>query len=66
MVIYSDGNLSGTFSAKWSLTDKKNKFLITDIPSGKTIYDFTIKKLDPKELWLQNDSLLLKFIPWKK
>lgn len=64
MVISRNGTIKGTFDGEWMLTDKKKKILITGAIPGK-IFEFTIKKLDPKELWLENDTLLIKFEPWE-
>jgi len=49
---------------KWELVDKKDKLKITD-DKGVAL-EYTIMKLDNNALWLQNDSLLFKFEPYKK
>lgn len=43
----------------WEFIDNKNKVKITD--ANGVSGEFSIKKLDNDELWLQSDSILFKF-----
>ena len=51
---------SCNFKSSWEFIEKKNKLKITD--ANGISGEYAIKKLDNDELWLQNDSVLLKFI----
>ena len=46
------------FSGAWNFTNHKSEILLNG--SGN-MFDFKINKLESDELWLQNDTMILKF-----
>lgn len=64
LTFFKGGSVNGDFIGKWELTDSKKKLILT--AANYVTWTFTIEKLDNNALWFQNDSVLYKFVPFKK